>query len=87
MPVTKVKFLVRRSPDTITNKFMRAADLFREGEGVSIEEVAVISWKEGEILSQIRINTAMETLKQAYEEYGYDCFSIKQISEPYTEDE
>jgi hypothetical protein len=67
---TKVSFLVKMSPDTITNKFMRCVDLFKEDEGIVIPRIMTVTWKNGERVGKKRIEQTKINLKKALEKTG-----------------
>lgn len=78
---TVVSFEVQMSPDTETNKLMRAFDFFREGEGVAITQVFKVKWKPGEVVDQGRINKTRENIKKALEKADHDCFGVKVLEQ------
>ena len=75
----KRTFIVRMSPAPNVNKIMRDLDFYQKGEGACVDRTIDISWKDGELIDQERINRTKAKLKEGLEQQGYDCFSIKEL--------
>lgn len=75
---TKI-FKVKRSPWPFINKLLRSADL---AEGISINgvseitEIIKITWKDGEIVDNKRIEKTKLNIRNAFEQLGYDVYSV-----------
>ena len=68
---------MRMSPYPPIGQWMRAADLC---DGVSCGyETFTITWKDGEVVDEARIEEAKLNLKKAIEDLYYDCYSIETI--------
>lgn len=74
----KVRFKAMLGPKEV-NDLMRAADLLEGGAGVCYEQVVVVEWKDGEVVTPERITRAAAALREAFQKAGIDCFSVKPI--------
>lgn len=73
------RFKVVYNPEKLMNAIMRNCDFFSEGEGIAVEEIFVITWKEGEIVDKARIDKAVEYIRQALEMNGCEVFKVEVI--------
>jgi len=58
---------------------MRATDFFKDGEGIALEEIFVVTWKEGEVVDEARIKAMAENIRKALEHEKFEVFSVEAI--------
>ena len=73
------RFKITYYPDKLVNRIMRDLDFFSGGEGLYIEHVYVVTWKEGEVVDKARVSKTIENLRKAIEQSGGEVFSIEEI--------
>jgi hypothetical protein len=76
-PMQRYKVCFNPIPEI--NCFMRATDFFKDGEGIALEEIFVVTWKEGEVVDEARIKAMAENIRKALEHEKFEVFSVEAI--------
>lgn len=76
---TAKRFKIVYSPDADVNKFMRACDLMHEGEGIYTENIFSVTWKDGEVVDEARVERTAANLKKAIKMAGGEVISITEV--------